>query len=150
MIEKSAFLECPPERAFALFTEHASDWWPETLRHTSDPASEIRLLASGRFWERATDGREVELGRVIAWEPAQRLILDFYPGTDADHPTKVVVSFAADGEGGTRVVVLHGPKPESADLFAKRAPRFERSWTLMLPALEDAAHDLFGNDDVTN
>ena len=53
MIEKSAYLVCPPARAFALFTERASDWWPEGLRHTSDPRSEIRMLADGRFWERA-------------------------------------------------------------------------------------------------
>ena len=94
MIEKSAFLVCAPARAFTLFTERASDWWPEGLRHTSDPRSEIRMLADGRFWERAGDGHEVELGRVLVWEPAQRLILDFYPGTDAEHPTEVVVRFA--------------------------------------------------------
>jgi uncharacterized protein YndB with AHSA1/START domain len=145
MIEKSAFLECAPERAFALFTERASDWWPETLRHTSDPRSEIRLLASGRFWERASDGHEIELGRVVTWEPSQRLILDFYPGTDADHPTKVVVSFAPDG-AGTRVVVEHGPKPESAELWLERAPGFERSWALMMPALQK----LLDNDSGTN
>ena len=75
------------------------------------------MLADGRFWERATDGREVELGRVLVWEPAKRLILDFYPGTDAQHPTEVVVRFAAEN-GGTRVVVQHRPKPESAELWA--------------------------------
>ena len=122
MIEKSAYLVCPPARAFALFTERASDWWPEGLRHTSDPRSEIRMLADGRFWERAGDGREIELGRVLVWEPAKRLILDFFPGTDAEHPTEVVVRFAQEN-GGTRVVVQHRPKPESADLWAAGAAR---------------------------
>jgi len=138
MIEKSAYLVCPPARAFTLFTERASDWWPEGLRHTSDPRSDIRMLADGRFWERAGDGREIELGRVLVWEPAKRLILDFYPGTDAEHPTEVVVRFAEEN-GGTRVVVQHRPKPESADLWATGAPGFERAWTLVLPALEHAA-----------
>lgn len=138
MIEKSAFLTCAPARAFALFTERASEWWPAMLRHTADPRSEIRMLANGRFWERATDGHEVELGQVIVWEPPQRLILDFYPGTDERHPTEVVVRFAAE-KGGTRVVVEHGPKPESADLWADGAFRFERSWDLVLAALRHAA-----------
>jgi hypothetical protein len=138
MIEKSAYLVCTPERAFALFTERASDWWPEAVRHTGDPHSVIRMLADGRFWEHATDGREVELGRVIVWEPARLLVLDFYPGTDAQHPTEVIVRFAEEN-GGTRVVVQHSPKPESADLWAGGAPRFERAWTLVLPALEQAA-----------
>jgi hypothetical protein len=98
------------------------------------------MLADGRFWERAGDGREVELGRVLVWEPAKRLILDFYPGTDAEHPTEVVVRFAEEN-GGTRVVVQHRPKPESADLWATGAPGFERAWTLVLPALEHAAEE---------
>jgi hypothetical protein len=138
MIEKSAYLACPPARAFALFTERASEWWPEAVRHTSDPRSEIRMLADGRFWERASDGHEVELGRVIVWEPARLLVLDFYPGTDAQHPTEVVVRFAGEN-GGTRVVVRHGPKPESADLWVAGAPGFERAWKLVIPALEGIA-----------
>lgn len=96
------------------------------------------MLEDGRFWERAPDGHEVELGRVTMWDPPRRLALDFYPGTDADHPTEVVVSFALEG-GGTRIVVAHGPKVESADLWAAGAPGFERAWDLMLPALQRIA-----------
>ena len=140
MIEKSAFLMCAPAQAFVLFTERASEWWPELLRHTTDPRSEIRMLANGRFWERGEDGHEVELGRVLVWEPPQRLILDFYPGTDARHPTGVVVRFAAE-DGGTRIVVEHGPKPESADLWTEGAFRFERAWDLVLAGLQQAADD---------
>jgi hypothetical protein len=140
VIERSAFLECSPAHAFALFTERASEWWPEMLRHTTDPGSEIRMVADGRFWERATDGHEVELGRVTMWDPPRRLALDFYPGTDTHHPTEVVVRFARE-EGGTRIVVVHGPKAESADLWAAGAPGFERAWDLMLPALRQTAVD---------
>jgi hypothetical protein len=138
MIEKSVILACACERAFTLFTERASDWWPDLLRHTDDARSQITLLASGRFWERAADGREVELGRVTAWEPPSRLALDFYPGTGDLYPTEVVVRFSAEGDR-TRVVVQHRPKAASADLWAAGAPRFERSWELMLEALEHAA-----------
>jgi hypothetical protein len=139
MIRKSAFLSCTPAQAFALFTERASDWWPEATRHTHDPRSEIRMLADGRFWERAANGDEVELGRVTVWEPARRLVLDFYPGTDERHPTEVVITFSAQ-DTGTRVDVEHSPTPESADLWLTAAPRFERSWTLVLAALQEAAH----------
>jgi hypothetical protein len=140
MIQKSAFLVCTPAQAFVLFTERASDWWPEATRHTPDPRSEIRMLEDGRFWERAANGEEVELGRVIVWEPASRLVLDFYPGTDDRRPTEVVITFSAE-DGGTRVVVEHSPKPESAELWLTAAPRFERSWTLVLAALHAAAGD---------
>ena len=140
MIEKSAFLVCAPAQAFTLFTERASEWWPEPLRHTADPRSEIRMRADGRFWERAADGHEVELGRVLVWEPSERLVLDFYPGTDALHPTEVVVRFAAQ-DGGTRVDVVHRPKPESAERWAEGAPGFERAWELVLAAIRETADD---------
>jgi uncharacterized protein YndB with AHSA1/START domain len=138
VIERSVVLACAPERAFALFTERASDWWPELLRHTGDARSQIGLLASGRFWERASDGREVELGRVTAWEPPSRLELDFYPGTGPEAPTAVVVRFAPQGDG-TLVAVEHRPKAGSGALWAAGAPRFEHSWELVLAALEQVA-----------
>ena len=138
MIKKSTWLPCSQARAFALFTEEASSWWPESRRHTGDPTSAIRLVPKGRFWERAADGREVELGRVLEWSPPDRLVLDFYPGTDPLHPTQVVVTFAASGDG-TCVTVEHGPTPGSDDLWSARAPKFELSWDLLLSALARSA-----------
>jgi hypothetical protein len=128
-------LTCTPEHAFALFTTGASEWWPEERRHTNDPRSEIRMLSTGRFWERARDGHEVELGHVQLWDPPYRLVLDFYPGTDAQHPTRVVVTFAVDPDG-TRVTIEHGPTLASEDLWRLRAPRFDQSWDVVLRALE--------------
>jgi uncharacterized protein YndB with AHSA1/START domain len=138
VIRKSAHLECTPAKAFALVTERASEWWPGAVRHTGDPRSQIRMLASGRFWERADSGLEVELGRVLVWEPARRLVLDFYPGTDDEHPTEVVITFTAESDG-TRIDIEHSPKPESADLWAMGATRFERAWILVLASLRGAS-----------
>jgi hypothetical protein len=138
MIRKTVLLACDAARAFALFTEQASDWWPESRRHTKDPRSTITILASGRFWERAADGQEVELGRVQVWDPPRRLVLDFYPGTDAEHPTEVVVTFVAEA-GGTRVTVDHQPTAASEALWKQRFARFEASWDLVLAALARAA-----------
>jgi uncharacterized protein YndB with AHSA1/START domain len=138
MIRKTVLLACEPPRAFSLFTEQAGAWWPETRRHTPDPRSAISMLASGRFWERAADGQEVELGRVRVWDPPHRLVLDFYPGTDAEHPTEVVVTFLAE-PGGTRVTIEHQPTALSEALWNQRFPRFEASWDLVLAALAQAA-----------
>ena len=133
MIKKSILLACPMDRAFYLFTQAASEWWPLERRHTQDPLSQIQMLPSGRFWERAADGHEVDLGHVREWDPPHRLVLDFYPGTDAQHPTLVVVTFAAEGDA-TRVTVDHRPTAVSEDLWKLRVPRFEQSWELVLAA----------------
>jgi hypothetical protein len=134
MITHSVLLACSVERAFELFTVHASAWWPATRRHTPDAASHIVLEPLGRFYERATDGREVDLGRVVEWSPPRRLRLDFYVGTGPDLPTDVLVDFAPEGEGA-RVTVVHRPRPVSQAAWDRRAPAFASSWEAVLTAL---------------
>lgn len=136
MIDKSVRLECAPDAAFRLFTERVSEWWPKTHRLTRDPESTLFLEPAGRFWERATDGREGELGRVTEWDPPHRLVLDFYMGTNPAQPTLVEVRFAPEGSG-TRVSVHHRAKPESEALWTGRASVFERSWSSVLSALAE-------------
>ncbi len=141
MIFKTKVLACRLGRAFELFTTRAGEWWPPALRHTGDPASAIVIEESGRFFERGRDGREVELGAVRAWEPPDRLVFDWYPGTDAEHPTRVEILFIAESDATTRVEVRHEAGPASEELFPARAPRYEAAWSRVLDALEKAALD---------
>jgi uncharacterized protein YndB with AHSA1/START domain len=138
VIVKSVVLRCDPQRAFTLLTEKAGLWWPVERRHTDDAASEIRLEAGGRFFERASNGTEVELGFVRAFEPARRLLLDWYPGTGPDSPTQVEITFEAVA-AGTRVTIRHGAGPISLERFARNAPAYDRSWDVVLAALEVSA-----------
>lgn len=138
MIDKSVVLPLTPAAAFELFTTRAGEWWPADRRHLNDPRSQMFMLASGRFYERATDGTELDLGRVRLWEPPHRVLLDFFVGTDATHPTQVEIRFTPEGDG-TRVSVQHQPGERGAALWDKRAPIFARSWTAVLAALQTAA-----------
>jgi hypothetical protein len=138
MMVKSVLLPLAPVAAFELFTQRISEWWPADRRHTQDPSSEIFLLESGRFYERARDGREVELGYVRSWDEPTRIVLDFFIATGPDKPTEVEITFAARG-AGTQVSVVHRPKAASESLWEERAPRYERSWESVLAALAKAA-----------
>lgn len=134
MITKSVVLRCSVERAFALFTQHAGEWWPADWRHARDLNSSIHIEPSGRFFERASDGTEVELGTVRMFEPPARLILDWFAGTGRDRPTHVEVLFEAV-ETGTRVTVVHRPGAADEALYKRSAPIFERAWDAVLAAL---------------
>ena len=134
MIQKSILLRCGVAEAFELFTSRVSEWWPQSHRLTKDPESQLFMERGGRFWERARDGREKDLGHVVSWEPPRRLVLDFYLGTSAAQPTAVEVTFAPEG-GCTRVTVNHRAKPESVEIWTQRAARFETSWNAVLEAL---------------
>jgi len=138
MIVKSVVLSLGRLAAFELFTEKIGEWWPADRRHTQDPTSEIFLLQSGRFYERARDGHEVELGYVRSWELPSRILLDFFIATGPEKPTEVEITFAAE-ERGTRVTVTHRPKPGSQGLWMERAPRYARSWDVVLAALSRGA-----------
>jgi hypothetical protein len=137
MIVKSVFLPLSLDAAFQLVTQKIGQWWPPDRRHTQDPESEIFLLATGRFYERARDGREVDLGRVRAWKSPERILLDFYVATSREQPTEVEIAFAATA-GGTQLTVRHRPKPVSEALWLERARRYELSWDVVLAALSRA------------
>jgi hypothetical protein len=138
MIVKSVVLPLSSAAAFQLFTQKISAWWPADRRHSQASASEIFLLESGRFYERARDGREVELGHVRSWDFPNRILLDFFIATSPEQPTEVEITFAALGQG-TQVTVMLGPKPSSEALWTQRAPRYEQSWDAVLAALCRAA-----------
>jgi hypothetical protein len=138
MISKSVLLACGIEQAFSLFTQQISAWWPSNRRHTKDPESKLFLSESGRFWEQASDGTEVELGQVREWQAPHRLLLDFYIGTGPQHPTEVEVTFSQEAEK-TRVSIVHRPKPESLSAWKTKAHLFESSWGAVLSCLADAA-----------
>jgi activator of Hsp90 ATPase-like protein len=140
MMIKSVLLPLPQPQAFGLFTAQISVWWPADRRHTKDPSSDI-ILEPQRFYERARDGTEVELGKVFAWDAPRRILLDFYIATGPNHPTEVEVRFEPEG-AGTRITVTHRAKAESAHLWDARAPRYDRSWEVVLAALLAAAQRL--------
>lgn len=137
MIAKHLLLPLGPEAAFRLFSERIDEWWPPERRHIQGRPSVI-ALAEHRFSECAASGEEVELGKVRAWEPPHRILLDWYPGTDAEHPTEVEIRFVPD-HGQTRVMISHRAGPKSVALFPSRAPRYGVSWDLVLAALRKAA-----------
>ena len=138
MITRTVLLPCAAERAFVLFTERAGEWWPAERRHTRDPQSTIRIEKTGRFYERSSDGAEVELGVVRLFEPARRLVLDWYPGTGAAQPTHVEIRFELEG-AATRVTIEHRPGPASAEVYPQRAAAYEASWARVCAAWEVAA-----------
>ncbi|MCA9556554.1 MAG: SRPBCC domain-containing protein, partial [Myxococcales bacterium] len=92
------------------------------------------IEAEGRFFERAGDGREVDLGRVTVWEPGRRLVLDFYIPTGPEHPTEVTLTFTPE-RGGTRLHLHHEPTPRGLPTWERFAPRFVASWEAVLAGL---------------
>src|SRR6266545_1807844 len=114
VIQKSAVVAAPPEKAFEVFTEGIATWWPiEThsvqAMDKDSGAPETVIFETGpggRVYERMTNGEEAHWANVIAWEPPHRLVLEWKVNPDAVAPTEIEVRFTPEGDG-TRVDLEH-------------------------------------------
>ena len=112
-IVQSVEVKAPPARAFELFAGHMEDWWPKGRTVAKNPHVAIVLepRAGGAWFERDADGTEVHWGKVLAWEPPQRLLLAWQLNSqwtyDPDFVTEVEMTFAPLDGGGTKVTLEH-------------------------------------------
>lgn len=101
-------VKATPERAFAVFTEEIGAWWrPNGLFQTTPRAPGVLAFADGRLTETLANGKIYEIGKVLSWEPPERLVFSW---RQANFPpelhTEVEVRFEAVGDE-TRVSVEH-------------------------------------------
>lgn len=114
-VRKSIVVEASPQRAFEVFTAGVDAWWPRThgIGRTPLTRSVIEPFVGGRWYTTHTDGSEVVVGHVRAWEPGARLVVsweisaDWKPDARASFASEVEVLFKADGAGRTRIDLEH-------------------------------------------
>jgi len=126
-VRQSVVVEASPERAFYVFTDGMTSWWPTDSHSIGDrPMAEavIEPRTGGRWYERADDGTECDWGRVLAWEPPDRVVLAWQISADwtADPSihTEIEVRFTAENGGPparTRVDLEH----RGLESFGERA-----------------------------
>jgi uncharacterized protein YndB with AHSA1/START domain len=133
VLRREMTLKCPPERAFRAFTEHVDLWWPRTHRRSREHAMRF---TSDALIQTAPDGGDWTMGKVLAFEPPARLLLDWFAGAVID-PTRVEVTFAPEGDG-TRVIIVHEAlTAETIELWPKRVTIFVGGWEAALGALNE-------------
>ena len=142
-IRRSIHVDAMPERAFDVFTRGIANWWPlEThsvgaMRGAPPQELHLELREGGRFYER-TDGAETSWGRVLAFDPPKRIVIEW--NVNAANPaTEIEVTFTPE-DGGTRVEVVHSGWECYADPTETRASYdSEKGWTTVLARYAEAA-----------
>lgn len=132
-LRREVRVRCDAARAFEAFTAEIDAWWPRTHRRWDASRMVLEPVLGGRVLEIASSGEEAELGRVIAWDPPRALAYTWRPGAIAG-PTRVDVRFVSE-RARTRVEIVHseGEAAMGAE-WPKRAERFARAWSEVLPA----------------
>jgi uncharacterized protein YndB with AHSA1/START domain len=108
-------VDAPVERAFLVFTERFDRIKPRehNMLGVDIAESVFEPKAGGRVYDRGVDGTECQWGRVLAYEPPDRILFtwDINPAwqveTDLSRTSEVEVRFVADGGDRTRVELEH-------------------------------------------
>jgi uncharacterized protein YndB with AHSA1/START domain len=115
VVAKHVTVPVSAEHAFAFFTERPLDWWPADHILVPEPREAIVFEAhvGGRWFERSADGTERDWGRVLAWDPPERLTLSWringrwQPVADDDRASEIEVTFTPLGPDTTDVELVH-------------------------------------------
>lgn len=133
-VRHSIEVACPPDRAFALFTRRMGGWWPHTQTPAANPAVDVMVEpeVGGRWYEVDAQGTETQWGKVVAFDPPERLILGWQLGKnfkyEPDLLTEVEISFMPTASGGTRVVLEHRDLERFGDYAEERRVQIDGGW----------------------
>jgi uncharacterized protein YndB with AHSA1/START domain len=105
----------PVERAFQVFADSFTAWWPPEYHIGQADMAEAILepREGGRWYEQGVDGSECDWGRVLAWEPPHRLVITWQINglwqydPDPEHASEIEVRFTEDGREQTTVEIEH-------------------------------------------
>ncbi len=145
-VRRSIFVHAPQAHAFEVFTSGIGRWWPKT--HTIGDAEldkpVIEPREGGRWYQRAIDGSECDIGRVLAWQPPSRLLLSWQLDPawkfNAELVTEVGVTFTPQGDG-TRLVLEHRHLERIGDPAQEMAEKVGApgGWTTVLQLYSEAS-----------
>jgi hypothetical protein len=142
LVRKSIVVNAPKDHVFKTFTERIDTWWPRA-HHIGGKDPFVAIMEprkGGRWFERAEDGSECNWGRVLAWDPTDRVLLSWDINAEwqyqADLGTEVEVTFVAEAKERTRVMLEHRKLERYGDKAEMMRTLFESegAWTGTLTA----------------
>jgi uncharacterized protein YndB with AHSA1/START domain len=114
-VRASVLVGAPIDRAFKVFTDEISTWWPPDHHIIEGEVAGVVFepRAGGYVYDRTTDGRECRWARVLAYEPPQRVVFSWDISSqwqiesDHDKTSEIEVTFTSEGPTRTRVELEH-------------------------------------------
>lgn len=141
----------PPAKAFELFISRMGEWWQEGTPG-ANPAVAINLepFPGGRWFEVDAAGAETQWGKVIEWQPSDRVLLVWEMNSRFQHDpavvTEIEITFTETASGGTRVALEHR-KLEAYGADAQRlAESIDKGWPKQLAGFAEFSATLEEED----
>lgn len=127
-----------PARAFALFTANMGKWWPVGRTPAANRAVDVIVepAVGGRWYEVDAAGNVTQWGKVVAFDPPERLILGWQLGRDFQYEpdllTEVEIAFIPTASGGTRVTLEHRDLERFGNYAIERRTQVDGGWASRL------------------
>lgn len=131
-LRASVLVRQPAEVAFRVFTEDMSDWWVREFTWSGPQCLQsigFEPRVGGMAYELGPHGFRLDWGRILSWDPPQRLIFTWHiapdriPQPDPAKASEVEVHFHPSRDG-TRVDLEHRR-------FDRHGPDGEGYWRAM-------------------
>jgi uncharacterized protein YndB with AHSA1/START domain len=114
-IRGTVTVNAPLDRAFEVFTRSFGSWWPADYHIGQADMTDavIEPHEGGRWYEKCVDGSECDWGRVLVWEPPNRLVMTWQINgmwqfdDDPAHASEIEVRFIPEGAEQTTVDLEH-------------------------------------------
>jgi uncharacterized protein YndB with AHSA1/START domain len=150
-VTTSITVEAPVERAFAVFTEDMSSWWPPEHHIIGVPLASMVFepRAGGDVYDVGEDGSRCRWARVLAYEPPCRVViswdisLQWQIETDPSRTSEVEVRFVPEGESQTRVELEHRHLDRHGEGWEGLRDAVDSSggWSMGLARFADRLHE---------
>jgi uncharacterized protein YndB with AHSA1/START domain len=140
-VRKELRVKISAEAAFRLFTDGIGKWWPLLTHSVGREEAESCYFegwVGGRIVETMKDGQTAEWGRVLAWEPYQKVSFQWYPERTAETSQEVTVTFS-ELPSGSLVELVHTGWETLGDLAMSKREGYVTGWDYVLGKYVEAA-----------
>jgi uncharacterized protein YndB with AHSA1/START domain len=136
-VRRSIVVETSQARAFETFVNMTA-WWPmdtHTMGEKPGRATIVEPHQGGRWYGIGADGKELDIGRVLVYEPNDRLVLTWEVSCNFEHDpatnTEVEALFIVESPTRTRVELEHRGLEKYGDRAEEMKTMYEGddAWT---------------------
>jgi uncharacterized protein YndB with AHSA1/START domain len=139
-LELEFTVACDTDRAFSLWAQQTSRWWPHGHSVSTEPGLTVTFepRPGGRIYETTPAGTEHDWGEVLAWDPPHRLVYLWHLRFDRADATEVEVTFTPVA-GATKVRIEHRGWERLGAAAEGRRDRNQRGWATVTEHYRRAA-----------
>ena len=113
-VERMITVHASQAHCFDVFVNQMGTWWDLNDKILGEPPGQTAIMeprVGGRWFERDKNGVECDWGRVLAFEPNDRFVLDWQISADFEYDPnvhcEVEVRFIPESPKITRVELVH-------------------------------------------